>query len=155
MDMTAQEFLILSFFDKSIPRNLDDRNLTPEMIEAGIGSNEAAKYPYYEIVHQLINQGLLVPYKDPSNVQKGIVPAVEPRLLILSDKAVQILQRQEQRKNHEAFVTELEFNKLKTEHALLAKQLADYTKTKRQAFWAIIISIISTLTAIFSLIIKK
>ncbi|MEO6723008.1 MAG: hypothetical protein ABIN67_21760 [Ferruginibacter sp.] len=150
--MTAQELLILSFFDKDIPRKLDDKTLTTEMLEAGIGSNEAANYQYYNLVHQLRNKDLLVWYKDLSKIQKGITRAVGPELLVLSDKALQILQREEAKRNHEVFVTELEFNKLKTEHALLAKQLADYNKTKRQAFWAIIISIVSALAAIFSLI---
>lgn len=153
--MTTQELLILSFFDKNIPRKLDNENLTTEMLEAGIGSNEAANYQYYNLVHQLRNKGLLVSYKDPSKVQKGLSRAVGPDLLVLADKAIQITQRQEAKTIHEAFVTELEFNKLKTEHNLLTNQLADYTKTKRQAFWAIIISIISVLAAIFSLTQKK
>ena len=33
------------------------------------------------------------------------------------------------------FVTELEFNKLKTEYDLLANQLSDYNKTKTRHFW--------------------
>jgi hypothetical protein len=153
--MTSQELLILSFFDRTIPKKLDDNTLTTEMMEAGIGSNEAAQYPYYELVHQLKNKGLLILFKDPSKVQKGLSRAFGQELLLLSDKAVQISQRQEAKTIHEAFVTELEFNKLKTEHDLLTNQLADYTKTKRQAFWAFIISIISVLAAIFSLTQKK
>jgi len=153
--MTLQEHLILSFFDKTIPKQLADNTLTTEMIEAGIGSNEDAEYPYYDLVHQLRNKGLLVLYKDPLKVQKGLSRAVGQELLILSNKAVKISQRQEAKTIHEAFVTELEFKKLKSEHELLTNQLADYNKTKRQAFWAIIISIISALTAIVSLISKK
>lgn len=153
--MTAQELLILSFFDKNIPRKFDDTSLTTGMIEAGIGLNDAANYQYYNLVHQLRNKDLLVLYKDPSKITKGLSRAVGPELLVLSDKALQILQRQEQKRNYDAFVTELEFNKLKTEYDLLANQLSDYNKTKSQAFWAIIISIISTIAAILSLIIKK
>ncbi|MDQ2753548.1 MAG: hypothetical protein M3R72_11060 [Bacteroidota bacterium] len=153
--MTAQELLILSFFDKTIPKKLDNKTLTTEMIEVGIGCDEAANFPYYKLVLQLRKGDLLILYKDPSKTQKGIVRAIGPELLVLSDKAVQILQRNEEKRIHEAFVTEPEFNKLKTEHDLLARQLADYTKTKRQAFWAILISIISVLVAIFSLKLKN
>ncbi len=153
--MTLQELLILSFFEKNIPKKMDDNDLTTKMIEAGIGSNDSANYVYYELVHQLINKGLLILYKDPSKTKRGIVRAIEPELFILSDKALQILQQQEEKRIHEAFVSELEFNKLKIEHNLLANQLADYTKTRKQAFWAIIISIVSALVAIFSLILKK
>jgi hypothetical protein len=106
-------------------------------------------------VHKLKNEGLLVLYKDPSKPRNGITRAITPDLLVLSDTAVQILQRQEAKRVHEAFVTELEFSKLKTEHDLLAKQLTDYNKTKRRAFWAIIISIVSVVAALASLIIKK
>ena len=74
--MTSQELLILSFFDRTIPKKFDDNTLTTEMMEAGIGSNEAAQYPYYELVHQLKNKGLLILFKDPSKVQKGLSRAV-------------------------------------------------------------------------------
>lgn len=153
--MTAQELLILSFFDKNIPRQLNEKSLTTEMIEAGIGSNDAANFQYYKLVHQLKNKDLLVLYKDSSKITTGLSQVTRPELLLLSDKAQQILQRQEVKRNHEAFVTELQFNKLQKEHDLLAKQLADYTKTKKQAFWAIVLAIISTIVAILSLIIKK
>ena len=55
---------------------------------------------------------------------------------------------------HQEFVAELEFNKLKAEHDLQTLKLADYYKTKRQSLWALIISIISALTAIAALIKK-
>jgi hypothetical protein len=153
--MTSQEILILSFFNKDIPKEMKDSDLTTEMIEAGIGSNESTIYAYYELVHQLKNKDLLVLYKDPSKAQQGITRAVGPELLVLSDKAVQILQRQEAKRIHEAFVTELQFNKLKSEYDLLASQLADYNKTKKRTFLALLISIISALAAIASLLIKK
>lgn len=105
--MTEQELLILSFFDKDIPRQMNDSDLTPEMIEKKIGSNASADFMYPDLVHQLKNKGLLVLNKDPTKIQKGIVRAVGPELLVLSDKAVQILQRQEAKRIHEAFVTEL------------------------------------------------
>jgi hypothetical protein len=153
--MTAQELLILSFFDKTVGKELDNNNLTTEMIEAGIGSNDGADVQYYNLVSQLRSKGLLVSYKDPSKITKGISRAVGQELLVLSDQALKILQRQEVKQNREALVTELEFSKLKTEYDLLANQLADYKKTKKQKFWAIAIAIITSIVAILSLIIKK
>lgn len=155
MDMTAQELLILSFFDRDIPRQMNDSDLTAKMIAAKIGSNASADFMYPDLVHQLKSKGLLVFYKDPTKVQKGIVRAAGPELLVLSDKAVEILNSDKHRKVHEANVSELELENLKKQNALLAQQLADYGRTKKQAFWAIIISVVSAIAAIISLIIKK
>ncbi len=153
--MNTQELLILSFFDSTNPKELNSRNLTTEMIEAGIGWNVGSSFQYQSLIHQLINKGLLESYKNPSSITKGTSEAFGKELLVLSDKAVQILQREESKRNHEAFITELQFNKLKTEHDLLSNQLADYNKTKRLAMWAIIISVVSVLVAILSLLNKK
>lgn len=46
------------------------------MIEVGIGSNEGVNFPYYNLIHQLRNKGLLVPYKDTSKITKGISRAL-------------------------------------------------------------------------------
>lgn len=151
--MTEQELLILSFFDKTIPRQLNEKLLTTEMIGAGIGSNDAANFQHYKLVHQLKNQDLLILYEDPLKTTTGLSRPIGPELLVLSDKALQLLQREEIKINREAYVTELQFNKLKQENDLLEKRLADYTKTKRQAFWATVIAFISTIVAILSLII--
>jgi hypothetical protein len=148
--ITRQQLLILSFFDEKIPREINDKDLTTDMVEEGIGSNSSARYQYFEIVHELINNGLLLPFREPSKVQNGIKRAVGKDLLVLSEKAVQILQRDEQKSIHKAFVTEFEFNKLLTEHNLLARQLADYKINRVIAWLALIISAIALFASLLT-----
>ncbi len=152
--MNTQELLILSFFHRTIPKQLTNDKLTVEMIEAGIGTNSASQYDLNGLINKLISKNLLNLYKDPLLQQKGLVSPRVPQLYILTDKATTIAQRQDAKKSHEEFVTELEFNKLKAEHNLLVSQLADYDKTKYQANIAIIISVISVLVAIIALFLK-
>ena len=150
--MTLQDFLILSYFSETVPRKFDDRCLTTEMIEAGIGINDGAKYPYYEIIHRLKNEGLLIAPKKSSAEPKGISRATSTDFLVLSNEAALLIQREQVAKKRKEYISEIEFNKLKIEHDLLYNQLTDYKRTKRQAFWALIMSVISTLAAIATLI---
>lgn len=150
--MTNQELLILSFFDKDIPRQLTSQNLSSEMIEAGIILLGSSSCTYINLIHQLKNKNLLVRYVDPLKIQKGSSRAVGPELLVLSDKAVEILQRDTQKKGYEAYVTDLEFKKLRHEYDLLANQLVDYDETKKFAKRAYYISIVSIAAAIASAI---
>lgn len=83
--MTYQDLLILSFFDKDILRKMTSKDLTSEMIEAGIGSDASATFAYQDLVCQLRDKKLLVLYRDLTKAQSEIVRAVEPELLILSD----------------------------------------------------------------------
>ncbi len=131
---------------------MTSNDLTSKTIEAGIGSDSSSSFPFQTLVYQLIYKDLLVHYKDPLKAQKGIVRAVEQELLVLADKAVDILNRDRQRKEHEAYVTELEFKKLRNEYDLLANQLVDYDQTKRFAKQAYYVSIWSVLAAIISAI---
>lgn len=157
--MTQQQLLILSFFDTEIGRIFTNNDLTSEMNEAGIGINEASKFPYYEIINFLIYNKSIVLYKDPSMASIGITKAKGPQLYILSDSASQILNRNKQKKEIQAYVPELEFNKLKTEYNLLSNQLSDYDETKRISkksycisIGSLIVAIISTLVAVAAII---
>jgi len=150
--MTDQDLLILSFFDKDVPRQMTSRDITSEMIQAGIGSDASSTFRYQTLVHLLKGKYLLIRYKDPSKTQ-GVSRAVGPELLVLSDKAVEILNRDRQKKEHEAYVTELELKKLRHEYDLLANQLLDYDETKKQAKKSYTVSIWSLFVAILSAII--
>jgi hypothetical protein len=156
--MTDQELLILSFFDKEIPRQMTSKDLTSEMIDAGIGLDASSAFPYQIIVHELKNVGLLNRYKDPSKPQKGASRAVGPELFVLSIKAAEILHRDKQKKEHEAYVTELEFKKLRHEYDLLANQLLDYDETKRfakKAYWVSIWSVVAAIVSAIAAVIQS
>lgn len=150
--MTEQHILVLSFFDKVIPKEMSDNDLSSEMLRAGIGSDEGSRFPYYEIVHQLKTNGFLEQYRDLTKPKTGISRASGPELLILSNKALQILTEETINKKHQEYITELQFNKLSAEHDILNSQLADYNKTKQRGIWTFIIAIISILIAILALI---
>ena len=150
--MTHQELLMLAFFSKDLPQKMTSKDLTSEMTESGI--TDIGNSSFHYLVHQLKSKDLLIEYKDPLKIQEGSIRAFGSDLLILSDKAIEILDRQKRKKEYEAYVTELEFKKLRSEYDLLSSQLFDYDKTRTQASnsyriscWALFVAIISAAIA--------
>lgn len=88
--MTEQEILILSFFDRHIPREMTDKDISAKMVVAGIGKNTGSAYQYYELVHQLVQKNLLAYYDDPN--QKGVRVARGEQLFVLTELGEMILK---------------------------------------------------------------
>lgn len=154
--MQKHEYLVLSFFEKEIPKEMTLNDLSIEMIDAAIGSDSGSTYDFNAIIYQLLNSDLLKKYKDPLDNRNGLVKAVGHDLLVLTDKGSELVIRDKENKKQSEIISALEFNNLKDGYSYLKRQLEDYDETKiiaRKANiyskWSLIVAILAIIVSIF------
>ena len=154
--MQKHEYLVLSFFEKKIPKEMTLNDLSIEMIDAAIGSDSGSTYDFNAIIYQLLNSDLLKKYKDPLDNRNGLVKAVGHDLLVLTDKGSELVIRDKENKKQSEIISALEFNNLKDGYSYLKRQLEDYDETKiiaRKANiyskWSLIVAILAIIVSIF------
>ena len=150
--MTKQELLILSYFEKENAKEFVDKDITPEMIELGIGSDDGSVYPFYNIIISLRNKNLIENPKNKDS-QLGIIKATgNQNLYVLTNNGIAILNSHKEKEDKNIYKSEIEFQKLVKEYELIKRQLKDYNITQKHAKIAIAISIVSALVSLVSAI---